>query len=629
MNSRELSQIFQRVHDRMRDVEGLLPQEAFDELLKMLFLKDWTETENSGISRSSNTRTENGPAEIRTKFSKELIARAPWALSLWRDGNINLSDRTLLDVHLMLDGVNLTELSIDIRSTALRTFVSTDSRKGLGIFLTPENLVRCMVEILSPRESDIICDPACGSGTFLLEAARFLERDKQEKRSITVYGVDKSPRMLLLADLNLGNRPGVSFRRECADSLRELGQENSSPLGLVPNSVDVILTNPPFGVTVTQDTGIPDLFDSGTIGSEQRQSKLPSEVLFVELCLRLLKPEGRLGIVLPRSIMTNESIASRRKTIDELGHLTDIVDLPQETFASTGTQTTTVAAFFQKHPERGIAHRSISIRVARVRNVGFDSTGRSREGNELPGLRKRLLESDAEKQPNISIHTGLKSTESLQSAAKLLVRHSGLWIGKPLGEYVELANTGRTPSRKSYTDEGMFILKVGNLTGRGIDWEPRERNYVSETEGTKRSRNLKLSVQEGDILLTSSAHAARYIGKKVDIVARIPDEVRGVTYVGELLRVRARKGVDPYILLAVLRHPCVRDTLQSAVRGQTAHLHPRDLLEIPVPCDPRSPNRDLAEIAQLLRQEAEIAFELNAVAQRAIRLLESTVAATV
>ena len=628
MNGRTLSRLYQRAHDRMRDVEGLLPQEAFDELLKLLFYKDCAEMLETVHSSGSNGLFCEDPEVIRETFSKELAIRAPWARQLWRDGLIHLSDRTLLDLQHLLATVRLSELPLDVCSTALRTFLSSNVRKGLGIFLTPEDVARAMVEIVAPDASDIVLDPACGSGTFLLETARFLSARRSRETPFTVYGVDKNPRMLLLADLNLGYRPGLSFHRACADSLRVLGQSEVLPLGLVPNSVDVILTNPPFGVTVTRDTGVLDLFDTGGLEFGQKQSKVPSEVLFVELCLRMLRPGGRLGIVLPRSVITNERIAKQRGSIDQIGCLTDIVDLPPETFAAMGTQTTTVAAFFRKHPAKR-DRRNVSVRVCHVTNVGFDTTGRYRGGNQLPKLAARLSEDSPVGDPSVVTYSNLTPNETLQRATDFLFRRNGCRTGKALREFVEMANTGRTPGRSTYTNDGTFILKVGNLTGRGIDWEPRDRNFVSRTEGAKRAKSGRLALREGDVLLTSSAHASRYIAKKVDVVAQIPENYREVTFVGEMIRVRPASGVDPFVLLAALRLPRVREDLQASVRGQTAHLNPVDLLEVTVPCDLRAPDQRLLQAADLLRREAELAFQLNLVALHALRLLESAGAAAV
>ena len=629
MNSRTLSLLYQQSHNRMRDVEGLLPQDAFDELLKFLFYKDCTEEQQgtSPLSAAGGLFFEE-PEAIRKVFSNELAHRASWALQIWPSGQFHLSDRMLLDLQRLFAEIRLTELTLDVRSTMLRTFLSSDIRKGLGIFLTPEDVVRAMVEVVEPKLSDVVLDPACGSGTFLLETVRFLSARQSRKSPLVVYGVDKNPRMLLLADLNLGHQSEIMFHRECADSLRELGKSEASPLGLLPNSVDVILTNPPFGVTVTRDTGALDLFETGGLGLDQKQNKVPSELLFIELCLRLLRPGGRLGIVLPRSVITNQSIAQQRYLLDQIGYLTDIINLPPETFASTGTQTTTVAAFFRKHPAPGL-RKSVSVRVCCITNVGYDTTGRYREGNQLPNLAGSLGAGSRVSEPNVTTYSGISSTETLQRAADFLFRRNGHRTGNALREFGEMVNTGRTPGRSSYTDDGIFILKVGNLTGRGINWEPRDRNFVSQGEGAKRSQNRKLGLRKGDILLTSSAHTVFYIAKKVDIIAHIPENYQGVTFVGEMIRIRPASGVDPFILLAALRHPRVREDLQASVRGQTAHLNPSDLLEVMVPCDLRAPDRNLVEVARLLRQEADLAFQLNLVALRASRLLELANAAPI
>ena len=153
--------------------------------------------------------------------------------------------------------------------------------------------------------------------------------------------------MLFLANLNLGYQQGITFKKACADSLHELGLPMGSPLDLEPNSVDVILTNPPFGVSVNADMGTLDLFGTR---QDVRMIKIPSEVLFINLCLRLLRPGGRLGIILPRSVITNERLAKQRQLIDQVGYLTKIVDLPPETFASSGALTTTVAALLSETP---------------------------------------------------------------------------------------------------------------------------------------------------------------------------------------------------------------------------------------------------------------------------------------
>jgi len=200
-----------------------------------------------------------------------------------------------------------------MRSTALRTFLSPDIRKGLGIFLTPEKVVRAMVERGAPKESNIVPDPACGSGTFLLETVRFLSSEQSKRSSLTIYGIEKNPKMLLLVDLYLGQQPGLTFQRAWADSLLDLGRPKAPLLGFLPNFVDIILTNPPFSVSVTRDTGILGLFESSNVGSDQEQSQVPSEVLFIEfrsVCFAQEAGSGSysLGVLLQMRTSPNSDI---------------------------------------------------------------------------------------------------------------------------------------------------------------------------------------------------------------------------------------------------------------------------------------------------------------------------------
>lgn len=379
MDSRTLSQLYSRAHDRMRDIDGLHPQEAFDELLKFLLIQESLEVTHPPCCHEVAANI------LRHVFSCEIKNLSPWADRLWRDAQLRLSDQTLLELRKMFADVQLTTLPLDTRSSALRTFLTPEIRRGLGIFLTPDDVARTMVAIAAPTPADKILDPACGSGTFLLETIRYVkERRLVSKAPITLYGIDKNPRMLLLAHLNLSRHQDVRFHGDCLDALREFGRNDSTPLDLRSGSIDLILTNPPFGVTVTRATGTLDLFGL----SQPVEDRIPSEVLFLQLCLRLLRPGGQLGIILPRSVLTNERLAKHRAGIDHIGYLTDIIDLPTETFAATGTHTTTVAAFFRKHTVK--RSKNVSVKVCTITNVGVDGTGRKRKGNQLPTLAKSI-----------------------------------------------------------------------------------------------------------------------------------------------------------------------------------------------------------------------------------------------
>jgi type I restriction enzyme M protein len=599
----------------MRNAEGLQPQEAFDELLKYLFFKQVHEETGPPLPGVIDAAHETAAA-IRVLFATYLNSVNTWATHLWRDRTIGLADRTLTRLHDLFCDVSFATIGIDVRSEALKEFLPPEIRRGLGIYLTPDDVVRMMVRFVRPEPTHRVYDPACGSGTFLIEVARSWARERELPKEahpapFSLWGSDVNPRMLLLSELNLGHLAGLNFRRELTDALASSEHRK----GVASEGFfDLVLTNPPFGVVV--DGATHDLRAYATcrrgadlVGRQQ------SEVLFIEACLRFVRPGGMVGIVLPKSVITNHTLADARAAIDAVGHLVAVVILPPETFRTTGTQTTTVVLFFRKYEPTDDLTREIAIPVARIDNVGFDQTGRPREGNQLLAAADDLRATAETRVP-----MGLCGIlEKVKLGETLSVLHRRLTdAGKSstptrrLGDLVEVVRTGATPPRASYTDVGLFVVKVGNLSGGGLDWTPRDRNFVSEREADRR-RAKGLILRRDDILLTSSAHSPVYIAKKVDILTRIPEWAGGeASFVGEVMLVRAnRQLIDPYALLAFLRAEYTLSAIQRMVRGQTAHLHPDDLLELPVPESVFGLDDKLAVLLETLREEARLVEKIN------------------
>jgi len=427
--------------------------------------------------------------------------------------------------------------------------------------------------------------------------------------------------MLRLAQFNFKSDPSVVLKSACADSLALDGRLPAPPW-LRDGQFDLVLTNPPFGVSVNRESANFDGYLTARDVNGEALRAQGSEIMFVEKALRLLKPGGRLGIVLPRSVVTNKKLSFQRAALGRLGYVLACFTLPPETFNATGAQTTTVVLIIEKY---GASSQDdhVSPVFARIDNVGYDTTGRAREGNQLPGLGDDIAEAVrsgksrglATVQPSILAGSSFERLESLLSGA----RSSGTRGTRTLDDLISFVSTGTTPSRASYTDNGLFLIKVGNLTGSGINWIARDRNFVDGKAAEKYRRSGRLA-RAGDILLTSSAHNSKYIGKKVDIVTEIPDEVGGeAAYVGEVMLLRPRPEVDPFLLLAYMRSRHVSEALQDRVRGQTAHLHADDLRTVTVDADCFS-SPLLKQVADLLREEAEVNQQLNSIAFQEIRL---------
>lgn len=567
----------------MRNIDGLLPQDAFHELIKILFVlvrtpalkgnKTYLTKEhwNSALRRElSNTRISGKEAFIKEGFT--------------------LSEKAIIAVVGLFSEIDFADLDIDVKSAAISAFVKPETRRGLGLFLTPDQVadyvVRTAVEYfvsLNNHAPNIVLDVASGTGTFLQKALLHLKSPK-----VKLFGSEINTRLCLLAEINL-SRANQFFTLENEDFLLP------ETLKKIKGTVELLITNPPFGVQLNPM----DYKGSGLLSfDESKGNRVPSEIAFLEKCLQMLKPNGVLGIILPRSVITNDQFLQIRNFLGTQARLLCVVNLPPETFQITGTQTTTTILFALR--EQATTKNEVKIEMRDIINVGFDATGRLRIGSQisvdalLPESQIRALKVAADNTFNI-----FSASMTRASGAKSKTHDF-------LGDLADIT-IGKTPPRSEYTESGAFIVKVGNLTGMGIDWEPRDRNFVSDREITKRLHTERALLQNNDIVLTSSAHAQRYIAQKIDIVSFIPEAYRGkLTFVGEVMRIRLldESKIDPYLLLAFLHQGKTKETIRRMVRGQTAHLNPTDMRELSVPKN-ISTEKTILNLARLYRDMNE------------------------
>ncbi|MEW6213545.1 MAG: N-6 DNA methylase, partial [Acidobacteriota bacterium] len=334
-----LSALYRRAHDSMRNIDGLQPQEAFDELLKFLFFKQANEDKGPTLffpPSPSKAEIKKLADEVRKVFSGYIETFNSWFRELWKDRQFHLSDNALVTLCQLFRDTNFSKVSFDIRSAALKEFLSPEMRRGSGVYFTPDTVVKMMVEFVNPTIEQKVYDPACGSGTFLIETLKHYSAH-ENGRKISVWGTDKNPRMLLLAELNLGHFSEITFNRRATDALFPEG-EDTWPCA---NSFDVIFTNPPFGVMLESASFDLRRFQTSRNAGGREVARLPSEILFIEQSLSYLKPSGVLAIVLPKSVVTNSTFHAARRALDRQGYIYAAVILPPETFATTGTQAST------------------------------------------------------------------------------------------------------------------------------------------------------------------------------------------------------------------------------------------------------------------------------------------------
>jgi len=409
----ELQRVVTKCHDTIRNEEGFDPTIAFDEISKLLFAKMQDEKEveqkfRDDASRSSKSayefliKKDELPEEVGNRV-KNLFERARNKYPEIFEGTsedikyIKLRFPTIFHVVQELQAYTLQETSIDIKGATYELFIKgTFTGRGLGQFFTPREIVEFMVEMVEPKRRHLILDPACGSGGFLITCMRKvfdeidelyrirgLDNPKQEKwrfANENLYGTDLNERMTWVAKMNMvmhGDGHGGIITH---DGLRE--SERIAEIESVckkRGGFDIVLTNPPFGSKIKNQ----DVLAKYELG-RGKNSQL-TEALFIERCVRMLKPGELMGIVVPDGILTNSSLKNVRDYIKRETIIRAIISLPNTAFQPYGSGVKASLVFSQKK-NMGTVQEQGMIFMAVAEFVGYDATGRRIEANDLPKI---------------------------------------------------------------------------------------------------------------------------------------------------------------------------------------------------------------------------------------------------
>lgn len=318
---------------------------------------------------------------------------------------IQLDPAALLFVHRQFETLRIEDAERDPIGDAYETFVGSALRGEEGQFFTPLNAVNLLVEMVAPSRKELVVNPACGAGGFLVTTALRWRREGGRIDPDLLVGVDKDDYLAQLTRARLAlllRRPG---RTVCADSLDWGHGDPTFPLASLEGQVDVVLTNPPFGVKIV--AGSEHVHRDFTLAKKWRPdsdgrwsptteaaSSAPPQVLFVERCIRLLKTGGRLGAIVPESLISGKSYRQVTEYLQQQGRVLAVVGLPEAMFKTSGkggTHTKTAALVFEKTgPEQRASRRPVFM--AEARWCGHDSRGRTMERDDLPVIAARYAE---------------------------------------------------------------------------------------------------------------------------------------------------------------------------------------------------------------------------------------------
>lgn len=381
-----LLRTFKRCHDYLYGNQNR--KDAFWQLLFLIFAKilDEQQSARDFFVGATERNTADGEKRIAKRI-QGLFERAKEKFNdvFTGDEKIELRDRALAYVAAELSRYSLLSTDTDAKGLAYEAITSTTMKRERGQFFTPRNVIRMMVEMSDPKSGLKVLDPACGSGGFLVVALAHVRKtflrdggcpypeqpvpkelkavDKRVRAYAreSLWGIDVDPDLRKAARMNMVmNNDGHGNIFE-ANSLELVAAQHPDATprarGFMTDQMeefidrggglgafDYVFTNPPFGAKIpVEDKDILRAFDLGhtwkktgdTWTKRDLQKKVPPEILFIEACVRFLKPgTGIMALVLPNGILGNpgEQMEFVRWWMLRNAELLASVDLPAEAF---------------------------------------------------------------------------------------------------------------------------------------------------------------------------------------------------------------------------------------------------------------------------------------------------------
>jgi len=403
---------FDEIHNYLYANEGFLKEKLFGEIIKLIFMKivdeksprkevwfwisekEYEEMLEKGNSISFMQRIQNLWNETKS-FYPEI------------DGDLQFKPLSIAEIVRRLQEISFMKTRDDVKGTAFQTFIHENMRGDRGEFFTPQPAIELAVMMLNPNYHESVIDPACGTGRFLVWTMEHVKKKYNlDARGIADYarahiaGIDINPDLVKVAKMYM-----VLFEDGWTnifaansllpfDELEQIAEKMRVPKPATPepDKFNIVLTNPPFGTKgKVNASNILAQFDLAHkwkydkrekkwIKTSQLLKEQTPEILFIERCWQLLKPYGRMAIVLPDGILTNQTLGYVRQWIMDHARILAVVSLPQETFVPYGAGTKASVLFIQKLPEEELEElkeNDYPIFMAVAKKIGYDVRGRT------------------------------------------------------------------------------------------------------------------------------------------------------------------------------------------------------------------------------------------------------------
>lgn len=399
LDKSELKRALEKSHNTLWAGGKRNPTVAFDELCKIIFVKirDEKRGRKTGEYYDFQIKTHEKAESVYKRLDaiyQEAKQKDP---EVFKE-SLKIDPEELYTVVGHLQSVSLNKTDLDTKGVAFEQFMEDFFKGKSGQYFTPREIVSFAVKMMDIKNDDLVLDPACGSGGFLLhaldevrkQAEEFNENDEAEKYRFwhdfaqnNLFGIEINDSIARVAKMNMiihddGHTNVIGF-----DALEDVGKMTEKNRGFEKNRFDVIVTNPPFGANVKRsEHPYLEKFALGQNGKKSRDNQ-KTEILFIERCIDFLKPgTGQMAIVLPDGILTNSSLQYVRDFIMERAQILAVVSLPQFAFAHFGAGVKSSIVFVRRKGEKEKLGK-YKIFMAIADHVGYEATGKRDPQNDL------------------------------------------------------------------------------------------------------------------------------------------------------------------------------------------------------------------------------------------------------
>ena len=382
-----------KAHDTVWQGGKRSPTTAFDEVAKLLFckLKDEKNT-LKGKEYKFQIGTHETPEEVFERINSIYQNAKLEDAEVFKE-DIRLDGKIAYNVVEHLQAINFSKTDLDTKGVAFERFM-TDFFKGkMGQYFTPREIVHFCVKMLDPQKENMVLDPACGSGGFLLNVMDhvrlFSEAHYDENEAWAhwhnfamkkLYGIEINDQIARVCKMNMIIHDDGHTNVISTDALSIFKDIQEIKKDFQPGSFDLVLTNPPFGaVAKKSEKGYLEVYD---LGKGKTSQKL--EILFIERVIDFVKPgTGKIAIVLPDGVLSNSSLQYVRNFIMKKAKILAVVSLPQFTFSHYGAGVKASVVFLQRKKTDFEELGDYPIFMAIAEHIGYDATGRPDSINEL------------------------------------------------------------------------------------------------------------------------------------------------------------------------------------------------------------------------------------------------------